>query len=242
MSNKIYIGQTKEVVLPDKGGFLLIDDEVPEVSRSRIFDPMVHCFDPLKGITYKKARELVDVLYAIFPQGENTLTVRNGKRELLRCFLEGKRLDKIRASDEASGVVNDLLMSPVLRLMLCSPTNFSFNVNSVILARVNRVELGEFDALVIAQFLIGHYKGQLVIPDFGFYGRNGHTGLLRENRLIAGCNFLDELPERLRQHVLLQKDKVASGTIFEDAEVLARYAQLLPGTNAYNEFVEGLVR
>jgi hypothetical protein len=33
---------------------------------------------------------------------------------------------------------------------------------------------------------MSYYKGQLVIPDFGFYGRDIHSRLIREERLIAG--------------------------------------------------------
>ena len=47
-----------------------------------------------------------------------------------------------------------------------------------------------------------------------------------------------ELPPKLRQHVLLIKDKVPSGTTFEDAEILAGYAGLVRGANGYNAFVE----
>src|SRR6185437_14087279 len=118
---------------------------------------------------------------------------------------------------------------------------FSFNPRSVILARLNRAELGEFDALVLGLLLIAHYKGQLVIPDFGFYGRDAHVSLIREGRLIAGVNFLGELPVKLRQSVLLIKDKVGSGATLDDAETLAGYAKRLRGTNEYNDFVHGVM-
>jgi hypothetical protein len=67
------------------------------------------------------------------------------------------------------------------------------------------------------------------VLDFGFYGREGHVSLIRENRLIAGLNTLQELAPKLRQNVLLTKDKVASGATVEDAETLARYERLVPG-------------
>jgi hypothetical protein len=62
-------------------------------------------------------------------------------------------------------------------------------------------------------FLVAHFKGQVVVPDFGFYGREGSVSLIRETRLVAGLNTL-------RQNVLLIKDKVASGTTVEDTETL----------------------
>jgi hypothetical protein len=83
---------------------------------------------------------------------------------------------------------------------------------------------GLFNALVLGLFLMAHFKGQVVVPDFGFYGREGHVSLIRENRLIAGVNSLAELSPKLRQAVLLIKDKEAAGATYEDAETLARYA------------------
>ena len=62
---------------------------------------------------------------------------------------------------------------------------------------------------------------------------------IRENRLVAGINFLAELPPKLRHGVLLMKEKVARGATSDDAETLATYAGLVRGTNGYNSFVEG---
>jgi hypothetical protein len=243
--NRLYIGFSKQIELP-KRGFLYIDDEVPDVPRSRIFDPHFNSFNPLKGIDYKKARELADVLYTVYPQGENTLTVRNGKRLLLAALLDADRFDRVRGPrvgknevDEVGGMTADLLASPVLRRVLCSPTNFSFNPNSRIFARINRAELGEFDALVLGLLLMAQFKGTVIIPDLGFYGRDAHVGLLREERLIAGVNTLSEMPVRLRQMALLIEDKRGSGTTAEDAETLAAYAGLQPNSNAFNDFVRG---
>lgn len=243
MLNKLYIGFQKNIELP-QGGFLYIDDEVPAVPRSRIFDPAKHFFNPLKHIEYKKAREIADILYTVSPQGESTLTVRNGKRALLAMLLEGKeRLDKLGEGSgagaiEAAETVNDVLVSPVLRRVLCNPTNFSFNPRSIILARVNRAELGDFDALVLGLLLMAHFRGQVVVPDFGFYGRELHANLIRENRLIAGVYTFAELSPRLRQNVLLIPDKVPSGTTFEDAVLLARYKKLDQSTVGFNDFIK----
>ena len=49
---------------------------------------------------------------------------------------------------------------------------------------------------------MSHFKGQLVVPDLGFYGRDSHLSLVREDRLIGGVNFLAELPDGLRRGVL----------------------------------------
>jgi hypothetical protein len=143
---------------------------------------------------------------------------------------------------EALATVDDILVFPVLRRVLCNPTNFSFNPNSKILARIDRAELGDFDALVLGLLLMAHFKGQLVIPDFGFYGCELHQADIREGRLIAGVNFLGELPVKLRQAALLIDDKVPSGTTMEDAETIAQYAELVPGTIGFTDFTQGAMR
>ena len=133
--NVLHVGFSKSIDLP-KGGYLLIDDELRDIPRSRVFDPMKHSFNPLKGIEYKRARELAELFYTISPQGDNTLTVRNGKRAMLRSLMKADRLDHVKGDEEVSALIDDLLVSPVLRRVLCNPTNFSFNPNSVIQARI----------------------------------------------------------------------------------------------------------
>jgi hypothetical protein len=175
MKNTLYVGFSKKIEVP-RSGCIFIDDEVRDIPRARIFDPLKHSFSPLAGLDYRKAREIAEVLYTISPQGENTLTVRNGKRALLKARLSGERLDKIQPpisygrakksdnDDEVSGMIDDLLVSPILRRVLCNPlTEFSFNPKSVIFARLNRAELGDFDALVLGLFLMAHFKGQVVV-------------------------------------------------------------------------------
>jgi len=233
--NQLHVGFACNIELPKSG--LFINDEIPKIPRSRIFDIEKHCFNPLQNIDYRKARQIADVLYTTTPQGENTLTVRNGRRALLRALLEAERLDKIDGDEEVMGMIDDILISPVLRRILCNPTNFSFNPNSLILVRLNRAELGDFDALVLCLLLMSHFQGQIIIPDFGFYGRLAHISLIRQDRLIAGVNTLSELEPRLRHNILLIKDKVASGATSDDADTLARYAMLVPNTNAYRDFV-----
>jgi hypothetical protein len=61
---------------------------------------------------------------------------------------------------------------------------------------------------------------------------------MRENRFIAGVNTLQDLGAKLRQNVLLIKDKVAEGATFEDAKKLAGYAGLARGPNGFNDFVQ----
>lgn len=249
--NRLYIGTKPNIELP-KGGLLFIDDEVPLIKRARVFDPRVHSFNPLKDLGYRKASALVEGFDALFSRGDSTLTKDTGLDHIAEALdREPTRLDALieKPAKSAStghvwawGKVRRLMRSPVLRRMLCLPTNFSFNPRSTILARVNRAELGEFDALAIGLFLVAHFEGQLVIPDLGFYGRDTHLSVIRENRLIAGVRFLDELPERLRRGVLLIEDKAVSGALYDDAMTLAKHAGLHPDPlredNPFNKAIE----
>jgi hypothetical protein len=63
-------------------------------------------------------------------------------------LLDGpERLDKVpdnfekteTGPHEALATLKDILISPVLRRVLCNPTNFSFKPTSKILARINRM-------------------------------------------------------------------------------------------------------
>lgn len=250
--NQLYVGFSKSIDLPS-GGYLIIDDEVRDIPRSRVFDPLQHSFNPIKAINEDKAEDLVELLYALSPGGDTTLTVRNGKIELAEALVKADRFDKVKGGDEVSLVMSSLLFSPTRRNVLCrptnlKPTNFSFNVNSVIQARINRAELGDKTALIIGAFLMAHYKGQIVLPDGGFYLRDCHARLVREERLIVGLNFLGELSPALRKTVLLIEKKIPSGATVEDAEELAKYARsstgsrLVPGANAYNDYIATATR
>ncbi len=242
--NTLYVGFDTHIDLP-KGGYLLIDDEPPSVPRSRIFDVSEHCFNPLKDISYKTARELASVLYTVYPQGDATLSVRDGRIKLRDMLEKASRLDRIeapmdktdRGAVDAYNLVKDILASPVLKRVLCNPTNFSFRPNSRIVARLNRSELGDFDALVLGLFLMAHHKGQVVVTDFGFYGRDAHGALVREKRLSAQVNSLDELPSRLRRDLLSIEDKKCSRALYEDAEIFARYEGHVPHTVEWNQFM-----
>jgi hypothetical protein len=240
--NQLNVGFSKSIELP-KGGYLIIDDQVRDIPRSRVFDPLQHSFNPMKGIDEDKAEDLAELLYTLSPGGDATLTVRNGKIALASALLDADRFDRVKGNEEVSLMMSSLLFSPTRRNVLCKPTNFSFNVNSVIQARINRAELGDKTALTLGLFLMSHYKGQLVVPDFGFYGRDIHSRLIREERLIAGVYHLGELSPALRKTVLLIDQKIPSGATVEDAEELAKYVRPALGrdTNKYRAFIEDAI-
>ena len=249
----LIVGTDKSPILDHPPqSFLLIDDgplidrlTFPKRRKITRFDPANHAFNPLAKIDHKRARDFLTILNAVFPQGENTLTRGNADTFLLEALADNPTcLDSLISQPtdlkdtghvEAYRKVRTLLLSPVLKRVLCNPTNLTFK--GILLARLNRAELGDFDCFVLGNLLIGQYPGPVVVPDFGFYAVPSHMSLIRQNRLTAGVNFLDEVPDKLRQRLLLMPAKIGSHATFDDAETLAVYAGLARGTNEFNEYV-----
>jgi hypothetical protein len=254
--NHLLVGtadKTERLLSLTKPRFLLIDDGpiadafLARFPKARLFDPTEHSFNPLAGMDYKRARDFAEILYTASPGGQGTLTVRNGRRALVRLLLAGSRqLSDLPKMDEAEddavrealGMVEDLLVSPVLTKCLTSTPTFRFGEGTTV-ARLDRAVLGDFDAVVLATLLIGQHRGQIVVPDFGAYGRPMHVSLLRQNRLTAGLNFLEEVPRELRQALLTIPDKHGQGCTAEDALELAKYlCAYLPGQNEHTDFLQ----
>lgn len=255
--NALIVGSEKEPILQHlpNDNFLLIDDGplAEEIERSHLtargFDVATDTFDPLKDIDHKRARQLASVLYAASEQPEATLTVRNGKRALASLLLHAKQLDTITgdkkdpAIAEALATIDDVLFSPVLERVLTRPANFS--LTGTIIARLNRADLGDFDCFVLGNLLISQYAGTVIIPDFGFYAHKGHKSLIRQNRLIAGVNSFDEVPDFKSQLLMIGK-KVPSQCTPDDAKTLALYEGLYPDPlredSDYNKYLHRAIR
>jgi hypothetical protein len=221
--NKLYVGFSKTVELP-KGGFLFINDEVPEVPswrRPRLFDPHTDCFNPLEDLDYKKGAGDRGGPVHDFTTGREHADRAKRQAGAPESPLEGRAIRR-GAGRRGSGRDDRRYLGVAHpQRVLCSPSNFTFNPNSVNLVKLDRAELGQFDALVLGLVLMAHFKGQIVVPDFGFCGRDVHVGLTRETRLIAGVNTQEELSPKLRESVLLMKEKKGARATFEDAETLA---------------------
>lgn len=244
--NLLVVGTDKsELVkhLPDH--FLFIGDKadfpVPKRVKVTRLNLSTHSYNPLKGMNYKKARDFISILDAVFPEGANTLTKKSSNFEILKALLsKPQTLERLipRGTDagtlDAYQKIQTILLSPVLRHFLTNPTNFSFK--GTILAELDRTVLPEFDCFLIANLLIANYSGTIVIPDYGFYACTFHSQIIRQNRLMVGVNFLDEVKNK--HHLLLMKRKIASRCTNEDARTLAEYNGLVEGTNAYTDFVQ----
>jgi hypothetical protein len=61
---------------------------------------------------------------------------------------------------------------------------------------------------VLGLFLMAYFKGQIIVEDFGFYGRDAHIGLIRENRLITGVNFQSSATGPAHQGQRAERDDI----------------------------------
>lgn len=248
--NKIYIGTKTVIERPTKGGYFSIHDKLPKVRGAQIFDPLKHSFNVLHDMDYRRSCDLIDIIDALFSRGESTLTKDTGLDYIADRLDEKPRTlrDLIPEPDKQSttghiwayGKIRRLLRSPVLSRALCGSGALSVKPGGVMLARLDRAEIGEWDALALGLFLMAQFKGQLVVEDLGFYGRNHHTSLVREGRLIGGVNSLSELKRKAPElhDRLLLVEKVASGTTYDDAQTLAQYdCGFAPHTEGYDTFI-----
>jgi hypothetical protein len=231
--------------------YLLIDDgeiinqlSFPKSWHVERLDFSKHHLDILKDTTYERASLYVDAIEASFPAGANTLTKQDSPVVLLEALMnEPKSLDtlirKPKKTDSnghiaAYSKIQRLQLSPVLSSFLSGKTNFS--LSGVVLARLDN-RLTRFDRIFLANLLASAYQGQVIITNLGQYACDLHRTLLDENRLIAGVNFLDEVP--FKNDLLLVEDKVGLKTTAKDAETLADYCCPFPkGTKGYSEYIE----
>lgn len=250
--NTLIVGTDKTPLLhhlPDR--FLLIDDgpivdllDIPPRRAVTHFNAQEHTINPLKDMSYKRARDFVSILNAVFPEGDNTLTRRYSNYILLKALLaRPKNLASLvpasKDTMDAYQQVQTLLLSPVLKRVLTNPTNMS--LKGTVVARLDRAVLGDFDAFVLGNLLASLYDGPVVIPDFGFYACALHRALIRQGRLNAGVNSFDEVPD-FRNELLLIERKLGRGCTPDDAKLLALYAGILPNSNAYNDFIQTMIR
>lgn len=234
--NKLIIGLAEKHFEYSKGSLVITDEPILKRGE-KLYDPAKHGLNPLP-MQYREAREFAA---ALFPD-KDLMTYRNGRRALTRLVMSADRLDRLEYTrddddQEARGVVEDLLLSPLLRDALRKPIPRWFFSGATIKARLNRKEIGEDDAKIAASILISQHRGPVVIDDFGCYGRPFHTSLITEDRLMAGVYTLSQVKGDLRDMVMLMNLEAAQ-CIYDDAEVLAKYEGYVPGTNAFNSFVQ----
>ncbi len=202
---------------------LLIADSLPPIDfhKATLLDLSKHNLNPVQDIDYLKATDHLAVLDAVFPEGKDTLTKRYANFQILEALLQKpKRLDRLiedsKETHDAYQKIQRLFLSPTLSRFL-KPAATNFRLDRTVIAVLDRSILGDFDAFVIGNFLISAYPGQIVIPDYGFYGCQFHTTLIQQERLILGVNYLDQLPKELKDDVLLILNKAVRRCTSKDA-------------------------
>jgi hypothetical protein len=118
--------------------------------------------------------------------------------------------------------VGTLLASPAIRNMVGQADNtFPWKPGQIVIANLDRAKLGDQAARLFGSLLIARSQGPVYINDLGFFATDHLAGLLKQNRFTVACNFLDELPPKLRQAVVLIEQKAAFRVAPEDANKLA---------------------
>jgi hypothetical protein len=230
----------------EPNSLIITDDATPFITkRVRLFDPEQHHFNPLVNATPERAVDLADIIYAADPGGENTLTVRNGKRALAKLLVNTTRLDKLHGDKtdlyqaEAMAAVDALLFFPLLKTIWCSGKPFNFK--GTVVARIDRALLGPKQSIALALMLISQQKGQVVLLDGGFYLRPLHVPLIWQDRLTCSVRSLKKLPDEIRDELLMVKDKEGHGCTHVDAVELASYAGKMPHTDGHDMFVRDVM-
>src|SRR5205814_1431418 len=83
-------------------------------------------------------------------------------------------------------------------------------LKGIVIARLDPATLGDFDCILLGNFLIAAYKGPVVVTDFGHYALPSHIQLVRQGRLTAGLDFLSDLNRREGQLDRLRNRLLAS--------------------------------
>ena len=243
--NKIRIGKTENVFFP-RGSFLYLGTSKPNLDRAaRKFNPLEDHFNPLPHLDDIGARIFAEAIYTTTPGGESTLTMRNGLMDIAECIVNDKprHFDEITGTEEVDRIVANAMLSPVLREIFCGVgKQFDFRPKGVVVAHLDRAVLGDFVARVVGRSIMATYKGQLVVNNLEFFGINGHTNLISQNRLIAGVSSLDRLPDELRAEVLSIHDLYGQGATYKDACTLADEARVKRNTDGYDTFVLNAMR
>ncbi len=100
-------------------------------------------------------------------------------------------------------------------------------------ARINRAELGDFDAFIPGLLLVSMYPSQIIIRDPGFCTRGSWASLIRQNRLAVGLNAIAELNRKMPQVVLLMSGRSGRGCTYGDGKALAQSSGFVCGTNDF---------
>lgn len=225
--------------------FLLVDSgplidavRIPPRRKAVHFDYRTHKLNPFDDLTSARIDAFASIMSRAFPAGATTLTKENGLDEIEIALHEGaSRLDELidppdkKSPPEKAWAyrkVQKLLRDPVLKNVLLEHCNFS--LKGIVLARLNRTEIGDVACRILGNVLMDRYRGHIVVSDFGFYAAPHHVPIVLEGRITAQVNTLSELPGELRGLFLL-REKLPAHCTYEDALTLANAEGIRPDPN-----------
>jgi hypothetical protein len=122
--------------------------------------------------------------------------------------------------------IGTLLMSPTIRNIVGQKrSTFSLAQGQIIIADLDRAELGDLTARLLGGLLTARSSGQVYINDLGFFASDYLASLLSQNRFAVALSFLAETRRSpaLTQALLSVEDKTILRTNRKDAEELSFY-------------------
>lgn len=122
--------------------------------------------------------------------------------------------------------IGTLLMSPTIRNIVGQRrSTFSLDRPCIIIADLNRGELGDLTARLLGGLLIARSSGQVYINELGFFPSDYLASLLAQDRFVVALNFLAETrsASALPQALLSIDDKTILRTNRKDADELSFY-------------------
>jgi hypothetical protein len=117
-----------------------------------------------------------------------------------------------------------LLMSPMIRNIVGQKRTLFSEKTNIIIANLDRAKLGDITARLLGGLLITRSTGNVVVNDYGFFSA---PLPLPQDRFTVAINFLDELPQKLRNDLLGIEQKFVFKTHKKDADELSFHVRLM---------------
>jgi hypothetical protein len=124
--------------------------------------------------------------------------------------------------------IGTLLMSPAIRNIVGQVrSTFSWTKKPIIIANLDRSEIGDLTARLVGGLLIARSAGHVYVNDFPFFASDHFVSLFPQERFSVSLSYLDEVSTKLQQSLLAIEDKIVLRTSPSDAERLMFYLGIM---------------
>ena len=124
--------------------------------------------------------------------------------------------------------IGTLLMSPTIRNILGQQySTFSLTTKSIVIANLDRAEIGDLTARLLGGLLIARSAGHVYVNDFPFFASDHFISLFPKERFSVSLSYLDEVSPKLQQSLLAIEDKIVLKTSPRDGERLMFYLGIM---------------